>query len=114
MNILRDVSDGLEFLHKKRIVHRDLKPENILLYYPFGGQDKIIYKITDLGYAKEMDANSLLLSFVGTLQYLVRIYSFCLLFKVYAVDCKKLQDFFIRVLTRDKFLSLFFSLECRG
>lgn len=68
VNILKDVSCGLEFLHKKNIVHRDLKPENILLCHQ---GNNVIYKITDLGYAKQLDARSICMSFVGTIQYLV-------------------------------------------
>ena len=72
LNILGNVSCGLQFLHKKRIIHRDLKPENILLCHK--GNDAI-YKITDLGYAKQLDATkSIAMSFVGTIQYLVRSY----------------------------------------
>ncbi|XP_057297723.1 inhibitor of nuclear factor kappa-B kinase subunit alpha-like isoform X1 [Hydractinia symbiolongicarpus] len=67
VNILKDVSCGLEFLHKKNIVHRDLKPENILLCHQ---GNNVIYKITDLGYAKQLDARSICMSFVGTIQYL--------------------------------------------
>lgn len=70
LNILRDVSCGLAFLHERKIIHRDLKPENILLSY-YQGVPK--FKITDLGYAKVMDANSIAMSFVGTIQYLVSL-----------------------------------------
>ncbi|XP_031685281.1 inhibitor of nuclear factor kappa-B kinase subunit beta [Oncorhynchus kisutch] len=66
--LLRDISSALTYLHKKRIIHRDLKPENIVLQQ---GEKRLIHKIIDLGYAKELDQNSLCTSFVGTLQYLV-------------------------------------------
>ncbi|XP_045891476.1 inhibitor of nuclear factor kappa-B kinase subunit beta isoform X1 [Micropterus dolomieu] len=65
--LLCDISSALTYLHKKRIIHRDLKPENIVLQQ---GQKRLIHKIIDLGYAKELDQSSLCTSFVGTLQYL--------------------------------------------
>lgn len=65
--VLRDVTAGLRYLHSNHIIHRDLKPENIVIKDVDG---KAIYKIIDLGYAKEFDQSSLCNSFVGTLQYL--------------------------------------------
>ncbi|KAK1341887.1 hypothetical protein QTO34_016638, partial [Cnephaeus nilssonii] len=58
---------GPGYLHENRIIHRDLKPENIVLQQ---GEQRLIHKIIDLGYAKELDQGSLCTSFVGTLQYL--------------------------------------------
>lgn len=65
--LLQQVSSALRHLHNLRIIHRDLKPENIVLQEMDG---KIVYKLIDLGYAKELDQSSLCTSFVGTLQYL--------------------------------------------
>ncbi|XP_070760854.1 inhibitor of nuclear factor kappa-B kinase subunit beta isoform X2 [Enoplosus armatus] len=65
--LLFDISSALTYLHNKRIIHRDLKPENIVLQQ---GEKRLIHKIIDLGYAKELDQSSLCTSFVGTLQYL--------------------------------------------
>ncbi|XP_029465433.1 inhibitor of nuclear factor kappa-B kinase subunit alpha isoform X2 [Rhinatrema bivittatum] len=65
--LLNDIGSGIQYLHENRIIHRDLKPENIVLQ-EFSG--RIIYKIIDLGYAKDLDQGSLCTSFVGTLQYL--------------------------------------------
>ncbi|XP_052780366.1 inhibitor of nuclear factor kappa-B kinase subunit alpha-like [Mya arenaria] len=65
--LTRDISSGLEYLHGNRIIHRDLKPENIVLK---PAEERVIYKIIDLGYAKELDQGSVCTSFVGTLQYL--------------------------------------------
>ncbi|KAM4575720.1 inhibitor of nuclear factor kappa-B kinase subunit beta [Odontesthes bonariensis] len=65
--LLQDISLALTYLHNKRIIHRDLKPENIVLQQ---GEKRLIHKIIDLGYAKELDQTSLCTSFVGTLQYL--------------------------------------------
>lgn len=65
--VLSDVAAGLFYLHTNHVVHRDLKPENVVLQEKDG---KVVYKIIDLGYAKEFDQSSLCNSFVGTLQYL--------------------------------------------
>lgn len=65
--VLQNVSSAVEYLHSSRIIHRDLKPENIVLSDVNG---RIVYKLIDLGYAKELDQGSLCTSFVGTVQYL--------------------------------------------
>ncbi len=54
-------------MHNRRIIHRDFKPENIVLKQT---DERIVYKLIDLGYAKELGQSSLALSFVGTLAYL--------------------------------------------
>lgn len=74
--ILRDIRNAMQFLHQNRITHRDLKPENVVMCaLDYAGQmnpqvQKVTYKLIDLGYAKEIDSNSICASFVGTLQYL--------------------------------------------
>ncbi|XP_077482197.1 inhibitor of nuclear factor kappa-B kinase subunit alpha-like [Stigmatopora argus] len=65
--LLNDVGSGIRYLHENKIIHRDLKPENIVLQEVNG---KLVHKIIDLGYAKDLDQGSLCTSFVGTLQYL--------------------------------------------
>ncbi|XP_014839470.1 PREDICTED: inhibitor of nuclear factor kappa-B kinase subunit alpha-like [Poecilia mexicana] len=67
LSLLHDVGSGIQYLHENKIIHRDLKPENIVLQ-DCGG--KVVHKIIDLGYAKDLDQGSLCTSFVGTLQYL--------------------------------------------
>jgi len=64
--ILNDTGMALAYLHNRRIMHRDLKPENIVLK---PSESRIIYKLIDLGYAKELGVSSMAQSFVGTLQY---------------------------------------------
>ncbi|ERL86639.1 inhibitor of nuclear factor kappa-B kinase subunit alpha [Dendroctonus ponderosae] len=66
--ILLDVSSGLSHLHAHQIAHRDIKPDNIVLQHCADRPGQTVYKIIDLGYAKEL--NDATLSFVGTLHYL--------------------------------------------
>ncbi|XP_049767760.1 inhibitor of nuclear factor kappa-B kinase subunit alpha isoform X2 [Schistocerca cancellata] len=65
--LISDVKSAIQYLHTMKITHRDLKPENIVLQQK---EKKIVYKLIDLGYAKELEQSSLCTSFVGTLQYL--------------------------------------------
>jgi serine/threonine protein kinase len=51
VNILKQIVSGLVYLQKRNIAHRDIKPQNILL---FNGN---IYKIADLGEAKNLNNN---------------------------------------------------------
>lgn len=74
--ILSDLRNAMQFLHQNRITHRDLKPENVVMYVLDNTRQtnsqgpQVAYKLIDLGYAKEIDSNSVCASFVGTLQYL--------------------------------------------
>jgi len=64
--ILNDITSALGYLHNRRIIHRDLKPENVVLKKT---ESRTVYKLIDLGYAKELGVSSMAQSFVGTLQY---------------------------------------------
>ncbi|CAG9855782.1 unnamed protein product [Phyllotreta striolata] len=66
--VLGDISSGLQHLHNLKITHRDLKPDNIVLQYCSDRKNETVYKIIDLGYAKELGDS--IVSFVGTLHYL--------------------------------------------
>ncbi|XP_015115076.1 inhibitor of nuclear factor kappa-B kinase subunit beta [Diachasma alloeum] len=63
---MRDISSAVEYLHHNGITHRDLKPQNIVIQ---DGRSGTIYKLIDLGYAKEMGEASAAASIVGTLNY---------------------------------------------
>ncbi|KAK3747337.1 hypothetical protein QZH41_017978, partial [Actinostola sp. cb2023] len=67
IRVTGDVAHAVQFLHSMRIIHRDLKPENIVIQHLDG---KDIYKLIDLGYAKQLDQYSIATTFVGTLRYL--------------------------------------------
>lgn len=65
--LLNGIGSGIQYLHENKIIHRDIKPENIVRQEVDG---KIVHKLIDLGYAKDLDQGSVCTSFVGTLQYL--------------------------------------------
>lgn len=65
--ICRDINNGIRFLHSRHIIHRDLKPENVLIKRI--GAERVVYKLTDFGYAKVCGQNSNCSSIVGTTQY---------------------------------------------
>ncbi|KAH9417459.1 hypothetical protein DERP_007457, partial [Dermatophagoides pteronyssinus] len=65
--ILKQIGSAINCLHNLNIVHRDLKPENIVLQ-PLPN-DRILYKLTDLGFAKQLSETTSANSFVGTFAY---------------------------------------------
>lgn len=66
--VLQDITTAVSYLHKLKITHRDIKPENIVLQQCDTRPSGAIYKLIDLGYAKEL--KDTVVSFVGTLHYL--------------------------------------------
>ncbi|KAL3080322.1 hypothetical protein niasHS_012427 [Heterodera schachtii] len=60
---MRQVIDGVSYLHEKGIVHRDLKPENILLF------KRDVLKIGDFGFAKQCAVGDMSSTFCGTRNY---------------------------------------------
>jgi serine/threonine protein kinase len=71
--VLRQVASGLLFLHGNGVIHRDLKLENVLVVSQRRGRDgkTVLYvvKITDFGLAKDLGAESVAHSKVGTKPY---------------------------------------------
>lgn len=65
MEIILQVSEGLNFLHSINIVHRDIKPENVLKQ--IGKDGKEYYKITDFGLSSNRE--KLMTSKIGTAYY---------------------------------------------
>ena len=60
--ILKQVVEGLKYLHSKNVVHRDLKPANLLM-----GQDGGV-KVADFGLAKQVEGDrSTFMTQTGTL-----------------------------------------------
>ena len=63
--LMRQIVDGLEFLHDHHVVHRDIKPDNILIY----GQNKDVAKLTDYSLVREADGETISKSYCGTRGY---------------------------------------------
>ncbi|CAF3133568.1 unnamed protein product [Rotaria socialis] len=62
--IMSSILDGVHHLHSYRVVHRDLKPENILM------DSTMNVKITDLGFAAQIEDNQSLYDLFGTPGYM--------------------------------------------
>ncbi|KAI4484172.1 hypothetical protein M0804_007628 [Polistes exclamans] len=66
LKIISDILSAVKYLHLHNITHRDLKPENVVLQ---AVNNTVLYKLIDLGYAKEIGEASISASIVGTLNY---------------------------------------------
>lgn len=74
-DIVRSLRNAISYLHSLKITHRDIKPENIVL--KVDGDGRTVYKLTDLGYAKALDKQSLNASLVGTVEYIAPDLIYC-------------------------------------
>ncbi|XP_043486143.1 inhibitor of nuclear factor kappa-B kinase subunit alpha-like [Polistes fuscatus] len=66
LKIMSNILSAVKYLHSHNITHRDLKPENVVLQ---AVNNTVLYKLIDLGYAKEIGEASISASIVGTLNY---------------------------------------------
>jgi serine/threonine protein kinase len=56
--IIRDILNGIKFLHRYKIYHNDLKPNNILIFKEDNG--KYIAKISDFGLSNSSSASAIM------------------------------------------------------
>lgn len=50
VNYMRQILEGVQYMHRKRIIHLDLKPENIVCVNSTG----MLIKIIDFGLARKL------------------------------------------------------------
>ncbi|KAF2901400.1 hypothetical protein ILUMI_04777 [Ignelater luminosus] len=62
---MRQICEGIDFIHKQRILHLDMKPENILCLTKTGNRVKII----DFGLARKYDPDKKLQVLFGTPEF---------------------------------------------
>jgi len=65
--LVRQILEGIDYMHKHGVVHRDLKPENLLCSNPSSATSSII-KIADFGLSKDLETGNLQTS-CGTPSY---------------------------------------------
>ena len=58
-DIIRQLCNGLDYLHRNAIVHRDLNLNNILLLHPYNSENDFIIKIADFGLAIDLNTSTL-------------------------------------------------------
>ncbi|CAG2116160.1 unnamed protein product, partial [Medioppia subpectinata] len=58
-NIMRQLCNGLDYLHRNSIVHRDLNLNNVLVLHPFESDSDLVVKIADFGLAIDLNSSSL-------------------------------------------------------
>ena len=56
-SVLRQLAEGLKYLHASRIVHRDIKPHNMLIAYPRKNEIQPRIVISDFGLCKTLPDN---------------------------------------------------------
>ena len=70
VKLMKQIMNGIAFLHDRNIVHRDIKPGNILLAST--PEHNVVVKLGDFGLSKILDPDSLtsaMSSNVGTLSF---------------------------------------------
>ena len=68
--LMKQILQGVNYLHSNYIVHRDLKPENIMLVLKPNSYRKSSLKIIDFGTAVQIQPGQQISKFIGTSYYI--------------------------------------------
>lgn len=71
---IRQICEGVEFLHSRNVLHLDLKPENVLCLTRQGNRIKII----DFGMARRLEPTKKLQILFGTAEFVGKLLDFIL------------------------------------
>ena len=55
INVLLQLSKGLEYVHEQKLVHRDIKPQNVLIWVNSGKNEQVLMKWADFGLSKPVN-----------------------------------------------------------
>jgi len=69
LELMVQISKGMQYLHSQDVLHRDLKPMNILVKHMTGpnGQTKWLCKVNDFGLSKQLEGMKSKLGTAGTI-----------------------------------------------
>lgn len=90
--LMRQLFDGVAFMHQKNIVHRDLKLENILCI----DDERIV--ISDFGFATQLQPGQKLKELLGTPGYLAPETLFCQMYENYPGYSVEVDDWALGVI----------------
>ncbi|KAA6376512.1 MAG: putative serine/threonine protein kinase [Streblomastix strix] len=68
-SLLKQILEGMRAFHSSGLVHRDIKCDNILLHSP-PGSGRVHAKISDFGFAKQVDLNNKQTYLAGTIPFM--------------------------------------------
>ncbi|NXS41299.1 DAPK3 kinase, partial [Balaeniceps rex] len=86
---LKQILDGVHYLHSKRIAHFDLKPENIMLLDKNVPNPRI--KLIDFGIAHKIEAGNEFKNIFGTPEFVVPRLGLSPFWGVIALSCRRLS-----------------------
>ncbi|XP_003384166.1 PREDICTED: serine/threonine-protein kinase ULK1-like [Amphimedon queenslandica] len=74
-HLIKNISNALQVIHKRRIIHRDIKPQNLLLSYPpnktpAASFQSATIKLADFGFARYLNGADMAATLCGSPLYM--------------------------------------------